>query len=73
MVEAIEGMMPSLENSNVELVCINLSGQSIGDRVFHRDAIEILKRAGNIICQRLCLEITETAAVIVWLSQNVEG
>jgi len=27
------------------------------------DAIEILKRAGNIICQRLCLEITETAAV----------
>ena len=42
---------------------INLSGQSVGDRVFHADAIQLLTEAGIDICQRLCLEITETAAV----------
>ena len=47
----------------VDTLCVNLSGQSIGDRVFHRQTIDILTRAGADICQRLCLEITETAAV----------
>ena len=47
----------------VELLCINLSGQSIGDRAFHRHAVELLTLAGPVVCQRVCLEITETAAV----------
>jgi diguanylate cyclase (GGDEF)-like protein/PAS domain S-box-containing protein len=43
---------------------VNVSGQSIGDRAFHRWAIEMLTAAGPAICQRLCFEITETAAVM---------
>jgi EAL domain-containing protein (putative c-di-GMP-specific phosphodiesterase class I) len=39
-----------------------VSGQSIGDRTFHRWAIEMLTDAGPVLCQRLCFEITETAA-----------
>ncbi|MFZ6816332.1 EAL domain-containing protein [Undibacterium sp. Rencai35W] len=42
---------------------VNLSGQSVGDRAFHRWAIDLLKDTGSRICSRLCLEITETAAV----------
>jgi diguanylate cyclase (GGDEF)-like protein/PAS domain S-box-containing protein len=47
----------------VECICVNLSGQSIGDRAFHKWAIHALGRAGSTICAKLCLEITETAAV----------
>lgn len=48
---------------DVDRLWINLSGQSVGDREFHRDAIHMLTNAGADICQRICLEITETAAV----------
>jgi len=47
----------------VKTLCVNISGQSIGDRAFHREAIDTLTRAGSDICTRLCLEITETAAI----------
>ena len=47
----------------IDTLCINLSGQSIGDRAFHRHAIEMLASLGRVICAKLCLEITETAAV----------
>jgi len=60
---AIDALTTLLDHREVELVCINLSGQSIGDRVFHRDAIEMLHNAGDAICRRICLEVTETAAV----------
>lgn len=49
--------------SGVSNLSVNLSGQSIGDRAFHRQALEMLEGAGVAICHRLCLEITETAAV----------
>jgi EAL domain-containing protein (putative c-di-GMP-specific phosphodiesterase class I) len=49
--------------SGIDTLCVNLSGQSIGDRAFHRQAFEMLQNAGPAICQRICLEITETAAV----------
>ncbi len=42
---------------------INLSGHSVGDRSFHAHAIELLTQAGPELRQRICLEITETAAV----------
>ena len=48
---------------HVELLHINLSGQSIGDRVFHLQAVDMLQQAGAEVCRRLCLEITETAAI----------
>lgn len=53
--------LPNL--SSVNTLCVNLSGQSIGDRAFHREAIEILTKAGSEVCQRICFEITETAAI----------
>lgn len=49
--------------NNVDTLCINLSGQSIGDRTFHKHAIEQLSEVGPLISKRICLEITETAAV----------
>ncbi|MET3123534.1 diguanylate cyclase (GGDEF)-like protein/PAS domain S-box-containing protein [Oxalobacteraceae bacterium GrIS 2.11] len=52
---------PSIES--IETLSINLSGQSVGDRSFHRWAGEQLREAGPAICQKLCIEITETAAV----------
>lgn len=42
---------------------VNLSGQSVGDRAFHRQAFDLLSDAGPDACRRLCLEITETAAI----------
>ena len=57
-------VLRSLANvSAVDTLCINLSGQSIGDRTFHRQAIDLLTEAGADICGRICLEITETSAV----------
>ena len=47
----------------LDTLCINLSGQSVGDRAFHRHAIDALSEAGGAVCERICLEITETAAV----------
>ena len=55
------GSLQSL--SAIDTLCVNLSGQSIGDRAFHRQAIDTLTEAGPAVCARLCLEITETAAV----------
>lgn len=55
---AVPGVIGSVSSLNV-----NLSGQSIGDRAFHRQALDLLEAAGESICSRLCLEITETAAV----------
>lgn len=49
--------------SGLTSLSVNLSGQSIGDRAFHRQALEILGNAGQAVCSRLCLEITETVAV----------
>ena len=53
--------MPDLEK--LDTLCINLSGQSVGDRAFHRHAYDALTEAGSAVCERICLEITETAAV----------
>lgn len=47
----------------LDTLCINLTAHSVGDRAFHRYAIDALAQAGSAVCQRICLEITETAAV----------
>ncbi|MBX9833881.1 MAG: EAL domain-containing protein, partial [Burkholderiaceae bacterium] len=51
------------EPSHIESLSVNLSGQSVGDRAFHAWALELFAAAGATACSRLCLEITETAAV----------
>ncbi len=47
----------------IQKLGVNLSGQSVGDRSFHRWMIELLSDAGPDICSKLCVEITETVAV----------
>lgn len=41
---------------------VNLSGQSVGDRAFHKFALELIENSG-LPRDCLCVEITETAAV----------
>lgn len=53
--------LPSLDR--LAQINLNLSGQSVGDRAFHRMAAALLAEAGPALCAKLCLEITETAAV----------
>jgi EAL domain-containing protein (putative c-di-GMP-specific phosphodiesterase class I) len=53
--------LPSLDV--IESLSVNLSGQSVGDRSFHGWACNLRAEMGSAACSRLCLEITETAAV----------
>jgi diguanylate cyclase (GGDEF)-like protein/PAS domain S-box-containing protein len=47
---------------HVDTIAINLSGQSIGDRDFHRYVTELIETIA-FDRQKLCFEITETAAI----------
>lgn len=60
---AVQHIQTLPELAALDTLCINLSGQSVGDRAFHRQAIATLAEAGSAVCRRICLEITETAAV----------
>ncbi|WP_375183996.1 EAL domain-containing protein [Aquabacterium sp.] len=57
LLEAHEGHM-----DHVATLTVNLSGQSIGDRAFHHFMTELVARS-RIDVRKLCLEITETAAI----------
>lgn len=46
----------------IATLAINLSGQSLGDRAFHRFVGQLLREA-RFDPRRLCFEITETAAI----------
>lgn len=61
--QVMDLLMGQPDLSAIHTICINLSGQSIGDRSFHEKAIAILNGAGPSVCRRICLEITETAAI----------
>lgn len=60
---AVQQIQAMADVSALDTLCINLSGQSVGDRAFHRHAIDALTEAGRAVCRRICVEITETAAV----------
>ena len=60
---ALKWLQELSDASGIQTLSINLSGQSVGDRAFHRHVIESLTAAGPRLCKRLCFEITETAAV----------
>jgi len=47
---------------SIDRIAINLSGQSIGDRTFHRDIAKLINVA-SFDMSKLCFEITETAAI----------
>lgn len=64
VLEAVLAWFKSLADIHrVHMINVNLSGQSVGDRSFHAYLIETLRMAGSMVCQRLCLEITETATI----------
>jgi diguanylate cyclase (GGDEF)-like protein len=63
MQHALEWLKALPDPRAIRTLSINLSGHSIGDRAFHRHAIESFRDAGPRICQQVCVEITETAAV----------
>ena len=50
------------DHIDVGMMSINLSGQSLGDRAFHRDIGEMVRRAAFDV-RRVCFEITETTAI----------
>ena len=52
------------DRTAIAMLSVNLSGQSIGDRMFHRFMAEMLDQLAPELCALLCLEITETAAII---------
>ena len=54
--------MATADLSHVDTISVNLSGQSIGDRAFHRFVVEHLDR-NPIDTSKLCFEITETTAI----------
>ncbi len=54
---------PKNLQDDIDMLCINLSGQSVGDRAFHSFANEILNEIDEHVCSKICLEITETAAI----------
>ncbi|MDB5894814.1 MAG: hypothetical protein JWQ88_2345, partial [Rhodoferax sp.] len=59
-IAALQGQ-PDLDR--IGCLCINLSGQSVGDRAFHRKAFSLLGDAGPALCAKMIIEITETAAI----------
>ena len=59
------------DSNSLNTLCINLSGQSIGDRAFHRHAFDMLTAAGETICKQICLEITETATVTNMIDASI--
>ncbi len=46
----------------IEMMAVNLSGQSLGDRAFHRDVVQLIRQSA-LDLRKLCFEITETAAI----------
>jgi EAL domain-containing protein (putative c-di-GMP-specific phosphodiesterase class I) len=56
-------MREHLASCRARQVCINLSGQSVGDPSFQAWAVAALRAAGPGICRALTLEITETVAI----------
>ncbi|WP_239700661.1 EAL domain-containing protein [Massilia sp. 9096] len=56
----IEDNLASLRTTR--FVCVNLSGASLNDERFVRDALEILARYAHVT-NRLCMEVTESVAL----------
>jgi diguanylate cyclase (GGDEF)-like protein/PAS domain S-box-containing protein len=46
----------------VDMIAVNLSGQSLGDRAFHRFVTDLIAQSSCDV-GKLCLEVTETSAI----------
>ena len=63
LVQVLDWLQGLPDPTLIDTLSVNLSGKSVGDRAFHAWALDRLAAAGPAVCARLCLEITETAAV----------
>lgn len=63
LTEVIKNLRNLQANHKLQMICVNLSGSSIGDRTFHRFVLDLLSAAGSRVCHLICFEITETVAV----------
>ncbi|MBB4120285.1 PAS domain S-box protein [Martelella radicis] len=63
LAKALEKIASSGLSSERARLCVNLSGKSLGDRAFHKMALDLLDEAGSETCHCLCIEITETAVI----------
>ncbi|WP_271007238.1 EAL domain-containing protein [Paucibacter sp. B51] len=59
VVQCLQARLPR----QVGLLSLNLSEQAIGDRAFHRWALDLLRAAGPEVCAQLCFEISEHTAL----------
>ncbi|MDE2600531.1 MAG: EAL domain-containing protein [Rhodocyclaceae bacterium] len=57
---ALLSAVPSLHG--IDKICINLSGQSVGDKLFHKH-LETTLRESSVDMRKICFEVTETSAV----------
>ena len=62
VVRAVVQWLQSHPLDAMDSIAINLSGQSIGDRSFHRYVAELVSSV-SFDLRKLCFEITETAAI----------
>ncbi len=62
VVREVVQWMRSHPLDGVDSIAVNLSGQSIGDRSFHRYVAELVSSV-SFDLRKLCFEITETAAI----------
>ena len=60
--EVFKWMLDDGGSPDIETIAINLSGQSIGDRAFHRFVVQLLDEI-PVDAHKLCFEVTETAAI----------
>ena len=49
--------------SDIAMIRVDLTARSVADPAFHRQAIDLLAKAGPEICRRLSLEMAEAAAI----------
>lgn len=62
----VEHTLQTLEScdslDHVDKVCINLSGQSMGDKQFHKHLHALLERS-SVDLRKICFEVTETSII----------
>lgn len=61
--ETVRTLQHNPAMADIRSISLNISGQSLADRAFHRYALATLALAGPDFCHRLVVEITETSAV----------
>jgi diguanylate cyclase (GGDEF)-like protein/PAS domain S-box-containing protein len=57
------GSLSHEKRESIQMLCINLSAQSIGDRAFHDDIEQVVTQIEPSLRDKLCFDIAETAVM----------